>query len=337
MVACSATAALLWPLAASRGRGHVLRPASTSAWRDMNDEQAFAETATALEPARASHDDHTELLALRNRALALYHRSELPEGAETKPEDWTAINQRGMTLARRLADSEALGRFLFFEAARRHAQSEPMSELVPSLDASTAIARSGHFDRLLADDERLRGEIEVDDAHGATALAALNEALALYESLHVADEIPRVLSAIAGVYRLPTDASRADLETAASLLRRAVARYEMRFGQGNLATLLLELGMTEQRLGHDTEAEALWRRVIVIADAEPDPHTSGHARFRLGKSLLDRGLPAQALPELEAAMVVLKKAEAAPVLDYRGRLHPQWLGRGRRCTNGTPR
>ena len=96
----------------------------------------------------------------------------------------------------------------------------------------------------------------------------------------------------------------------------AYAQLDERMGMsGQQVGAETTAALAAAQAGHDTQAEELWRRVIAITDAEHDPAEGGHARFRLGKSLLDRGLPALALPELEAAMIVLKTAKDEPVLD----------------------
>ena len=166
----------------------------------------------------------------------------------------------------------------------------------------------------VADDPRTPGalllmaELRRLDGDLPHALLELRRALAVDGSAEVQFEYGRALAALGR-----NEEALAALGQAHELPEAAVERGRILLRRGDLdgaareltvATTTLPansdahllLGVAEERLGHAPRAEAAFKAAVRLAPA------SAEARYRLGKSALDRGQPAAALPQLRAAV-----------------------------------
>ena len=269
------------------------------------DDGAVAQTAQAIAQARRAGDERGELSALRAHLAVL--------GIENPPASELAIVDRGLALSRKLGDEAAFGRLLFFQAncfmGWRNSDLAPgLAGMDAALVRSIEIARRKGLERLLADDYLLRAMAEMTAVQGARALADLKRAFALYRSLGQNYLLAVTMVDIVQTYRTSIGGSVQDLETAAGLLDRAAALFDPVVDKQDIADLLIEQGLTQRQLQHVAAAEQAWRRAIAMAEELQRPDTAADARFRLGESLLDRGLPGEALPLLAASLPQMSRA-----------------------------
>jgi diguanylate cyclase (GGDEF)-like protein/PAS domain S-box-containing protein len=247
--------------------------------------RGLRETAAALRATQAASDPAAEMLATRNRLMALRQTG---DGDQVD-----VLLKRGAELARALRDDEARARFLVL--ASQECPDPELPKCGEWLQEALAIGRLHQAARLQADALWWLGIYAVVKGQTSQAMDALRQAWSLYDSLGLPRKSADALYWAAGAYRARIQASQADLEQARQLLSAAETRLDSAQAPATLADIFSALGDVDRRLHRPMEAELAFRKALATIQRHHLSSLAGAvAKKRYALLFLEQGRDAEA-------------------------------------------